>query len=99
LLPQSKFPTHGIGACIVGGYVYRGNKFPALRGVYVYADYVVGTIWGLRFQDGKLTGDATLLAQPKNIESFSEDNDGEIYVLSFDAQAENSGRIFALETE
>jgi len=99
LLPESRFPNHGVGACIVGGYVYRGNKYPALRGVYVYADYVVGTIWGMRYENGKLTADAMLLAQPKNIESFSEDNDGELYVLSFDAQAENTGRIFALETE
>ena len=85
-MADAKFPDHSPGISITGGYVYRGKKFPALRGVYVYADYQMGTVWGLRYENGKLTADDSLVPgnQRRNIPSFGEDSNGELYVLSFD---------------
>jgi glucose/arabinose dehydrogenase len=95
LLAQSKFPRHSIGICIIGGYVYRGKKYPSLDGIYIYGDFTLGTIWGLRYSSGKVTDYGTLLAQPKNIVSFAEDADGELYVLSFSEH--NNGHVYAIE--
>jgi glucose/arabinose dehydrogenase len=84
LLAESAFPRHSIGACVIGGCVYRGARHPSLRGIYIYGDYVLGTIWGFRCAGGRVTDYATLLEQPKNISSFAQDLDGELYVLTLD---------------
>jgi glucose/arabinose dehydrogenase len=74
---------HDIGKSITGGVVYRGKKFPELVGHYLYADYVTGKIWALKYDEaaGKVVANRTIPvsgpAMP--IISFGEDEAGEVY--------------------
>lgn len=96
LLPESLYPDHGIGTCIIGGYVYRGKQFPSLDGIYIYADYTLGTFWGFRYDydSNKVTEQGPMLQQKENVTSFAEDNDGELYALM-----ESPGRIYQIVTQ
>jgi hypothetical protein len=82
------------GKSITGGYVYRGRALPDLAGIYVYADYDTGRIWGLRAQDGKALANGELVDRTReshlNVASFGEDSKGELYIVAFD------GRIYRL---
>ena len=88
LSAECKFPDHSPGICVIGGYVYRGKRIPTLRGVYVYADFGMGTVWGLRYENGQVTAHGELVKpNPLHpIASFAEDRDGEIYALIFDGK-------------
>jgi len=68
------------GRSVTGGFVYRGAAYPGLQGVYLYADYLSGRIWGLRF-DGSGWENRLLLESGRNISSFGQDAGGELYVI------------------
>ena len=76
--------THDNGNCVVtGGYVYRGKRYPALDGEYIFGDYCSGTIWGFPAASAK-SGSvhaAKLLDTDLQISSFGEDASGELYVV------------------
>jgi len=71
---------HGVGKSITGGFVYRGSKVPALKGKYLYADYVSGKLWALTYDAS--TGDVTneaITSDKLPIITFGEDEAGEVY--------------------
>ena len=69
---------------IVGGHVYRGTRYPALRGTYLFGDYCSGKLWAFPASDAQ-DGHATaqeVLDTDLQISSFGEDAAGELYVVS-----------------
>lgn len=42
----------GEGACIIGGYRYRGTRLGPLHGCYLFADWALGTVVALEFEPG-----------------------------------------------
>ncbi|QDU22926.1 PQQ-dependent sugar dehydrogenase [Urbifossiella limnaea] len=84
---------HDIGKSITGGTVYRGTKAPELDGHYLYADYVSGRVWALKYDGGRVVANRPVKWTGAPVYSFGEDERGEQYLLT----ATTNGRgIFVL---
>ncbi len=107
LTPPIAEYAHGAGPregnSVTGGYVYRG-PVDALRGQYVFADFVSANVWS--FAASSAVQGATIASSAfavqtaafapdigtlNNIASFGEDDAGNLYVVGID------GEIFRLE--
>lgn len=80
---------HSNGRCsVTGGYVYRGDLNRPLQGVYLFADYCTGEVFGLEAtEDGRLTVANMLFNRPTSqVVSFGQDAVGELYVLEADGR-------------
>ncbi|MEQ1801423.1 MAG: PQQ-dependent sugar dehydrogenase [Gammaproteobacteria bacterium] len=76
--------THTSGnASITGGYVYRGNGIPELRGRYVYGDFASGRIWALKDDGAGGYQTDQLVDTAAGISSFAAGNDGELYFSDY----------------
>ncbi|MDQ3322779.1 MAG: PQQ-dependent sugar dehydrogenase [Acidobacteriota bacterium] len=76
--------NHTGGRCsVTGGYVYRGRQGTLPNGAYTYGDFCTGEIW-MRNGDRQIS----LLDTTRNISSFGEDEDGEIYVVGIGGTVE-----------
>ncbi len=91
------FPVHvysnrfDTGCSITGGYVYRGENYPAFYGKYIYTDFCSGIFWSL-----EKVGDQWVNVQLADLDnqdyvSFGEDIHGELYVAGM-----SSGKIYKL---
>ncbi|MGE5251615.1 MAG: PQQ-dependent sugar dehydrogenase [Bacteroidota bacterium] len=80
-----------IGCSVTGGYVYRGANFPALAGVYLYADFCTGRLWGLRRDSSNHWVRALIRDTDYMISSFGEGEHGELFITDY-----ASGRVLHL---
>jgi len=107
LVPPVAEYGHGSGPrqgnSITGGYVYRG-PVEALRGQYVFGDFVSGNIWSFPIAQAQIgstiASDAFILRRTdftpnagaiNNIASFGVDQSGNLYIVDLD------GEIFRIE--
>jgi glucose/arabinose dehydrogenase len=85
---------HSNGCSITGGYVYRGEAYPELEGVYFFGDYCSGRIWAFWTHEGGDPQLQLLLESGLRISSFGEDEAGEIYITDI-----YGGRVYQLQVE
>lgn len=97
--PIAEYP-HDQGVSVTGGHVYRGSKWPSLQGVYLYADYAFGTIWGLRCNGDRCTPSEVVWQRHggKSMwSSFGELNNGELVLCAFDGTESGPGSLWMIQ--
>jgi len=87
-------PLQSTSASVIGGYVYRGPDEPRMDGMYFYADFIAGWVWGLK-RTGTNWENQVLLSPffaPRFfISTFGEDEEGRLFFADHSA-----GRIYQL---
>lgn len=76
---------------ITGGFVYRGMENGDLFGKYIYADFCTGTFSALHKNGDEIVNEIIGNFNPFDFISFSENHNGELYVMSY-----FSGKIFKI---
>lgn len=79
--PVFEYPHDG-RCSVTGGYVYRGQEIPALRGAYVFGDFCDGVVHALTSDGTKTTSERAFDPKVNGLVSFGEDAAGELYALS-----------------
>ncbi|WKN33477.1 PQQ-dependent sugar dehydrogenase [Porifericola rhodea] len=72
-----------LGGAIIGGFVYRGDKYPSLNNKYIFADFVSRNIWALDPENGNtVTQLSNSGGKGGGIVSLLNDSSGNIYILT-----------------
>lgn len=81
---------HNVGVSITGGLVYRGSHLPDLEGCYVYADFISGKLWALRYdaQSERVIGNYEIPAPALPVTSFGVDEQDELYFTVVDPEGD-----------
>ena len=82
--PVYEYPhADSTGDCsIIGGFVYRGNKYPSLYGRYIFTDYCSGLFRILSRQSGKYIVNTVLDGDDNAYTCFGVNRNNEIYVAN-----------------
>jgi glucose/arabinose dehydrogenase len=79
------------GGSVTGGYVSLAESFPALRGKYVFGDFLSGRLWALDVETREVHA---LGKVPILISTFGRDAAGRVYVADF-----AGGTIYRIDPE
>jgi glucose/arabinose dehydrogenase len=98
-LPATNCPTAGLtlpvfdynhdagDRTVIGGHVYHGMKMPALRGAYVFGDFISGRVWALTPNGSTFTRSSLLTVAANDIAAIGRDQLGELYVARLSSGA------------
>lgn len=75
---------HDEGCAVIGGYVYRGGRFPSLDGNYFFSDFCQGTLWALR-HNGDIWVRRVVANLGAPVSALGVGVDGELYIVNYDA--------------
>ena len=92
--PIYEYP-HREGKSITGGYVSTSSSVPAIKGLYVFGDFVTGRLWAIdvpEAADGTQVPATALGQWPVLPSTFARSASGRLYVTDF-----GSGTVFRID--
>lgn len=97
ILPAYEY-THSLGRSVTGGVVYRGSKYPALYGKYIFTDYINSNrFWILTINNDQVINSEILTfagsGALSNVASIGVDNLGEMYAAEY-----SSGELYSINS-
>jgi glucose/arabinose dehydrogenase len=86
---------HEAGKSITGGVVYAGKQHAELAGHYVYADYVSGKVWALKYDAAqkRVVANRSIADKKMPIICIAADSAGEIYLSDAFGQIWTLGKV------
>jgi glucose/arabinose dehydrogenase len=79
-------------ACLIGGYVFRGDAASPFYGAYLFGDYVSGKLYAAHLADGPSRPPTVIGSLPDPVSTFGMDERGNLYVAGY-----VSGKIYRLD--
>jgi len=90
--PVAEYANGAGGTCsVTGGLVLRSPSLPDWSGVYLFADYCSGQVWGLVRDEAGTWTNRLLFNTDLNITAFGADAQGEVYLVH------HGGAVYRLE--
>lgn len=71
------------GRSVTGGYVCEDDNLPALKGRYIYGDYISGNIWALTYSGKTAIKNELITTLSGGLSSFGEDSKNRLYALAY----------------
>jgi glucose/arabinose dehydrogenase len=88
--PLMDYQRTTVYTAIIGGRVYRGQRFSQLYGSYIYADSESGNIWSLRYAGTNVTQNTLLFTSDLNTQQRSG-------ISTFGVDPSNNDLLYATE--
>lgn len=87
-----------VGRAIIGGFIYRGTKYPELSEKYIFGDFATQDVWALDRNNKQVTHLTNTSTSDGNLGfvSFSCGENGEIYLLQIYSPKTDKGSILEL---
>lgn len=76
---------------VTGGYVYRGDKYPAMAGKYFYADFCGGQLYFMQLEGDRWPAELALQTT-YSISTFGQSSSGELFLADY-----NTGTIYEIQ--
>jgi len=86
--PVATYNHNNGDVSITGGYVYRGaSNNSAIKGKYIYGDYVSGRVWALDYNGSTASSRLLFRTNGQFVSSFGLDESGEMYFSGYGTSA------------